>query len=133
MALRALWRRTRPLDRLVVALLLLFCGVLLVWLRPGPPGRRVIVERDGKVVFTAPLDRDRVFAVSGPLGATQLAIHQGGVRIEDSPCPHKVCIGMGRIDRRGEIIACVPNHLLVRIDGGPQGDRTGPDYDLLSR
>lgn len=131
MALSGVWRRTRLLDRLVVALLLLLCGLLLVWLRPGPPGRRLLVERDGKVVYTAPLDQERTVELAGRIGTTRLGIHQGSVCIEDSPCPHKVCIGMGRIERAGELLACVPNGLLVRIDGGAAA--AGEGYDLLSR
>ena len=119
MALKGAWRRTRPLDRLLVTLLLILCGVLLVWLRPGPPGSRVVVEREGKVIFTAPLDEERTVELAGRLGSTRLAIRHGSVRILDSPCPRKICIGMGSITRTGELLACVPNGLLVRIDGGP--------------
>lgn len=133
MALREVWNRTRPLDRLLVLLLLGLCGLLLVLLRPGGTGRRVIVEQAGRVVFTAPLDQDRTVAIAGPLGATRLAIRQGSVCILDSPCPHRVCIGMGRITRAGELLACVPNGLLVRIEGSPNGTGEAPPYDLLSR
>ena len=133
MALNGVWRRTRPLDRILVVLLLLLCGLLLVWLRPGPAGRRVIVERDGAVIFTAPLDQDRTVALAGRLGPTRLAIRHGSVCIEASPCPRKLCIGMGHIARSGQILACVPNGLLVRIDGGPTAAGKGGGYDLLSR
>jgi hypothetical protein len=133
MALKALWRRMRPGDRLVVGLLLGACGLLFVLLRPGAPGRKVMVERDGQVIFTAPLDRDRTVALKGPLGTTRLAIRDGTACIEESPCPRKVCIGMGRIARSGELLACVPNHLLVRVTGGPQEDDSAAPYDLLSR
>lgn len=133
MALKGAWRRTRPLDRLVVVLLLTLCAVLLVWLRPGPPGERVVVERAGKVVFTAPLDDERTVDVAGRLGPTRLAIRHGGVRILDSPCPRKLCIAMGSIARTGQLLACVPNGLLVRIVGDRDGRKPAPAYDLLSR
>jgi len=132
-ALKALWRRTRPGDRLVVGGLLAACGLLFVLLRPGAPGREVVVERDGRVIFTAPLDRDRTVALKGPLGTTRLAIRDGAACIEASPCSHKVCIGMGRIARSGELLACVPNHLLVRVTGGSHQDDSAAPYDLLSR
>ena len=47
------------------------------------------------------------------------------------PVPRKICIGMGAIARTGSILACVPNHLLVRI-AGKEGKKP-KDYDLLSR
>ncbi|GAB4168328.1 MAG: hypothetical protein Tsb0017_11540 [Geothermobacteraceae bacterium] len=130
MALKALWRRMTPGDRWVFvglalsALVLLALGLLL------PAGRKVLVERDGKIVWQAPLDRDTVAEIDGPLGPTRVVIEQGQVRVTDSPCPLKVCVGMGAVHRAGDWLACVPNHLLVRVTGGGETER---DYDLISR
>lgn len=120
-----------PLDRLLLAgLLLLALGLslALVWL---PGGSRVIVEQDGRTLYQGPLSESRQVQLDGPLGTTTLVLDQQGVKIIDSPCAYKVCIGMGQIGRVGEWIACVPNHLLIRIEGGaPPGEQ---DYDLISR
>jgi len=127
--MRALLRRMTALDRLIVAVLLL--GILASFFLLGsrPRGERVLVERDGRLLFSAPLGENRVVDLEGPLGSTRLEIRDGRARILASPCPTKACIGMGAIARRGELLACVPNQLLVRIDG--EGD--GADHDLLSR
>jgi hypothetical protein len=37
---------------------------------------------------------------------------------------------MGRIARQGQLLACVPNGLLVRIEGEPGEE---PSHDLISR
>jgi hypothetical protein len=37
-------------------------------------------------------------------------------------------MGMGEVSRAGELLACVPNELLVRIEGG-QEERS---HDLIS-
>lgn len=127
----ALWRRLTPLDRLLLAgLLLLAFGLLLAvaWL---PGGSRVLVERDGRTIYQAPLGEARQVQLEGPLGMTTLVLDQAGAKIVASPCLNKVCIGMGRVGRTGEWLACLPNHLLVRIEGGTSsGDQ---DYDLISR
>lgn len=131
MALKPLWDRLRPGDRWLLGALLLLCLGLLAWLTPGTRGRRVVAERDGQVIFVAPLDQPRRFALEGPLGKTELEIKGGAVRVLSSPCPRKICIGMGAIDRAGELLACVPNHLVIRVEGEAA---SGPkDYDLLSR
>lgn len=132
MALKGVWRRTTPLDRLLV--LLLFAAALggFAWLGHRPAGARVVALRDGRVIFTAPLDEPRTVELAGPLGNTVLRIADGAARILDSPCPRKICIGMGAISRRGAMVACVPNHILVRIEGkGAAGKEQS--YDLLSR
>lgn len=128
--MRALWRRMTLLDRLVVALLLVLTTASFSLLGRQPQGDWVVVERDGRLLFRAPLSEDRDVLLPGPLGATQLQIRDGRARILDSPCPHKVCLGMGGVFRSGQLIACVPNHLIVTIQG--DDGRESLDYDLLS-
>lgn len=131
MALKAIWRRLTPLDRLVVLLMLLGVGAAFVLLGQRTQGARVVVEQGGRVVFTAPLREDRTVSLPGPHGETVVAIRQGRACIATASCPNKVCMGMGEVSRRGEMIACVPNALLLHIEGDA-GDE-GKDYDLLSR
>jgi hypothetical protein len=57
-----------------------------------------------------------------------LSIHDGRACILSSPCPLKICMGMGKVSRAGELLACVPNELLVRIEG-IQEERS---HDLIS-
>ena len=131
MALKAIWRRLLPLDRLVVLLLLLGVGASFYFVGQRPKGKQVIVEQFGRVVFAAPLRSDRQVVVDGPHGHTVVAIRNGRARIVEASCPNKVCMGMGEVSRQGEVIACVPNVLLLHIEGAP--DDEGKDYDLLSR
>ncbi len=127
----ALWVRTTVLDRLVVVLLLVWVVASVLWAAQRPAGAHVVVERDGQVVFSAPLSEPRSARLSGPLGETVVEIEDGRARVISSPCPTKVCMGMGPASRYGDLLACVPNHLIVRIEGGRQEDT--PPYDLLSR
>jgi hypothetical protein len=125
-----LWGRMRPGDRVLVPLLLLVAVALIPLQFCRQPGRSVIAEVAGKVVFSAPLDRAQQVELSGPLGKTLLRIADGQARILASPCPNKLCIGMGQVSRSGELLACVPNRVLVRIEGGTSGAEQA--YDLLS-
>ncbi len=131
MALRELLPKTTPLDRGILGLLLIGLAFSFYFFAPGERGARVVVEREGKVIYTAPLGGDRTARLQGPLGETVLQIHQGRVCILDSPCRRKVCLAMGEVSGSGEVLACVPNELLVRIEGvSAEGEG---DYDLLTR
>ncbi|MDO3378397.1 NusG domain II-containing protein [Geoalkalibacter halelectricus] len=125
-----LWRRMTGLDRLITALLLAAVAASFALLGQREAGERVLVERDGRLLFSAPLDEARRVSLPGPLGDTLLEIADGQARILASPCAHKVCVGMGGVFRRGALIACVPNRLIVHIEG--QGEEGAPAYDLLS-
>ncbi len=130
MALKGLWRRTTWLDRGLVALLLGVTLASFLLLAGAPAGARVVVERDGATIFAAPLDQDREVRLQGTLGEALLVIEGGRVCIREAPCSNRVCIGMGKVSRSGDLLACVPNGLLVRIEGAAPGEK---DYDLLSR
>ena len=74
-----------------------------------------ITGKGGEWVY--PLKQDRKVEVEGPLGATIVEIAGGTVRVEDSPCPNKTCVASGAISRPGQWVACLPNAVMVRIDG----------------
>jgi hypothetical protein len=59
---------------------------------------------------------------AGPLGETEIIVENGAVRIGKSPCPHHYCQRMGSINRKGEILVCVPNRIVVSITGGSEQD-----------
>jgi hypothetical protein len=84
---------------------------------PGKgPAEVTITGKDG--VWAYPLSIDRKVAIAGPLGDTHIEIRAKAVHIEDSPCPNKTCIAAGAISGSGQWLACLPNRVFVRVDGG---------------
>lgn len=131
MAVTRLWARLTRLDRAIVLSLLGLCLVGMLRTRSTGPGDWLIVERSGDIVFRARLGSDQSARLSGPIGETLLIVQDGRARVESSPCRDKVCIGMGEIRFPGELLACVPNRILITIPGvRPEGE---VGYDLLSR
>ncbi|PLX87811.1 MAG: hypothetical protein C0619_14525 [Desulfuromonas sp.] len=129
MALGELLQRLTRFDRYLILCLSLLVGVSFLLPFGRQAGARLIVEADNRTVFSAPLDTPRQFAVEGPLGMTRMEVRNGAVRVLHSPCPQKICIGLGEARRAGDLLACVPNRIVVRIEG----DVEGAAYDLLSR
>lgn len=128
--MKAPWQVMTPGDWLVVLALLGISLAGIAWLAAAPTGSRVVVTCGDQTCFTAGLDQDRSVDLDGPLGRTHLVIDAKGAYVTSSPCPRKVCMAMGPAKRSGDLLACVPNRIMVRIEG-PNGQE-GP-YDLLSR
>lgn len=42
----------------------------------------------------------------------------GRIRFSTADCPDKVCVRTGWISHWGEIAACVPGHLILKVNGG---------------
>jgi hypothetical protein len=122
--------RMTPGDCLLAVCLLSLALAGLTWSATGPVGARVVVSDGQKVLYTAPLDALVEVDLEGPLGPTRLRIDELGARIIDSPCPLKVCMGMGPARRAGDILACLPNQILVEVVGPGVED---VPYDMLSR
>jgi hypothetical protein len=76
----------------------------------------IVAGPGGEWVY--PLDEDRELRVPGPLGDTIIDIEAGSARIVDSPCPNKTCVASGSLSRPGQWAACLPNRVLVRVEGG---------------
>jgi len=74
--------------------------------------------------FVYPLEQDLDLEIEGPLGITHVEIDDGRVRVTESPCREKICIAAGWVSQSGEWIACLPNRVFLRVEGG---EETGVD------
>ncbi|MDX2495213.1 MAG: NusG domain II-containing protein [Desulfuromusa sp.] len=124
-------QRLTPFDRklLVVVAVLVVLSFLLPLTQKA--GARVVVSSDDRIIFVAPLDKDQRVELEGPFGITILQIKDGGARVISSPCAQKVCIRMGEARHAGDLLACVPNQLVIRIEGDGKGEDA--EYDFISR
>jgi len=122
--------RLTPFDRKLLLVVTILVALSFLLLLQRSHGARVVVSAADRIVFVAPLDREQRVELDGPLGITVLEIKKGAVRIISSPCSRKICINMGAIDQTGDLIACIPNQLVIRIEGKNKEDE---EYDFISR
>ena len=120
-----------PLDRRLLVLVSVVVVLSFPLVLQQEEGARVIISSDQRVVFVASLDESQRAELNGPLGKAMIEIANGGVRVLSSPCRQQVCVRMGEARHAGDLIACVPNHLVIGIEGQQGG--AGKDYDLISR
>ena len=110
-------------DLIIVAVLLAAALALFFLMRSRQAqetgdGARVVVTVDGQEIGRYPLSRSGTFSLNG--GTNVLVIENGEAWVSEAACPDKVCMGMGKISRNGEFIACLPNRLLVVIEGAAE-------------
>jgi hypothetical protein len=85
-------------------------------------GRHVVVEVEGRHILELSLNIDTVQKVKGPLGETTIMVKDNKAWIVSSPCPDHLCMKMGKISRKGEIVVCVPNRVILTISGGGENN-----------
>jgi len=108
-------------DKILIVLLVFFNVGLFYYFGSGfNRGDWVVIEVDAKRVARFPLTSEQVVHVQGPLGTTEVEIKKGRARIVRSPCKLKVCIKSGYIQYADRLSACLPNKVVVRIEGETQ-------------
>ena len=110
-------------DLMIVGVLLLAALALFFLMRSRQDrdtgdGARAVVTVDGQEIGRYPLSRSGTFSLNG--GTNVLVIENGEAWVSEAACPDKVCMGMGKISRNGEFIACLPNRLLIVVEGAAE-------------
>ena len=114
--------RPRILDYLAMVLAIgaVVGFSLFAFAETGAGSRALIQAEAGDFVYT--LETETAFSIDGPLGPSDLAIEDGGIRFVASPCRDKICIAGGLITEAGQWVACLPNRIFVRVEGGEESE-----------
>lgn len=119
----------RPGD---IIIYLIFSG-LIVWAVAtfsSVPGSAELVHiKADEGDFWYPLNQDRTLKVDGPLGETEIHIHDGNVYVEDSPCRDKLCVYAAPLHTDGAWNACLPNRVFVEVRAEQAGGANGTGGD----
>lgn len=108
-------------DKFLIVLLLILC-VLTFWqTRHGNKmGVSAVVFVDKVQQARLSLEQEGVYPFSGPLGVTIVRVEKEQIFVEKSSCPYHMCERTGPIQRAGQIIVCLPNHLYIKIEAPVQ-------------
>jgi hypothetical protein len=84
-------------------------------------GSRAVIKVHGRSVRTIELSRNggkAVYSVLGMMGPAKVEVEGKRVRMSEAPCPDRICVRGGWIDRPGESIVCIPNQMEMYIESG---------------
>lgn len=116
-------------DLLVALVILILAAALAVPLFPrAEQALTVQVVLDGELILSRrldDLDEPVRFPVEGAYPLT-LELSREGVRVLETACPGEDCLRTGMIARAGRQIICLPNRLVVTLEGGPSS------YDAMT-
>ena len=57
------------------------------------------------------------FEVEGPCGTNRIAVEHGRICVESADCPDQICVHQGWISNSAAPIVCLPNKLVIRVEG----------------
>ena len=109
-------------DILLIALLLLLSLLPLAkWGQPEPVCYAEI-RRGEDIIKRLRLTGHRgitqftiTYTVNGQEKHNHIRLEDEKIAVTDADCPDKICVQTGAISKTGEIIACLPHHLIIEI------------------
>ena len=107
----------RVADFIVIAVVLI-CAVG-IWLYPAfsQTGGVAKISQNDATQFI-PLKDSREITLEN----ATVKVENGTISIVDATCPDLVCVKTGAISRQGQSIICVPNHIVITIEGEQEID-----------
>ena len=110
-------------DLLLILALLLLAGAAWLYMSlTREPGGEAVVTIDGEERARLPLDEDGQWVFESARGENTLVIENGEAYISQASCPDHICVHQGRVSFDGETIVCLPNRLIVTIEGGKSAE-----------
>lgn len=90
----------------------------LVWSRwQTGSADRVLIRSQGEPFAELNLKTPQRVLVPGPLGTTEIEIHNGVVRVAKDPSPRQLCVNQGWLSHPGQIAICLPNRVSIEVLG----------------
>jgi len=102
-----------------------FFSAFRAYVKPQGLARVLIRGQESEWLF--PVDAEETVIVPGPLGDTVVRIHENRAWVESSPCENQTCVASGLLARQGQWAACLPNNVLLIIEGAG-----GEDVDTIA-
>ena len=103
-------------DLLFALVLILAFAIMLATIKKGDKGHYVTVSIDGDAVGSYVLtEKEQTIAIGDN---NVLTIINGGAFMSHAACPDQICVKKGKISKVGEDIVCMPNRVIVKVEGG---------------
>lgn len=118
-----------PGDKILIAALLLsslFLSFLLFFNTQA--GKIAIISVNGKEIKRLNLSEEQQLEFTGAQGRFVVQVQEHAIKMLESTCPGALCCQMGSINKPNQVIVCVPNRVIIRIEGGSADEH----FDLIT-
>lgn len=116
------------IDILIAVSIVLF-GLYWLMMRDfnGATDKTVVIYKDDDVIWTLPMQKDRIIQLE-PFGVSMVVeIRDQKVRVLSSSCQQQICVRKGWTGQVHNPIICIPNKITIDVTGAD------PGYDAITR
>jgi hypothetical protein len=84
-------------------------------------GSAALLYIDGSLVYKIDLNIDKEYELDVVNGTAKIKVTGGKLYMKESPCPRKICVSDSPVFKEGDSLICVPNKIVVKIQGKGEG------------
>jgi hypothetical protein len=116
-----------------ILMIVLPAAAIVIWALFGNvfsrSGTAAEIYYESRLVKTVVLSagRDESFSIAEVPAVMFHRYSDGSIAFTESDCPDKICIKSGRLHLVGQMAACLPNRLYVKIVGTGSNNTDSPD------
>lgn len=107
---------------LALGILVLASAAVLLFVPKTGEGRTASIYLEGELYRTVDLVNVKKPYTIQVGQANTVLVEQGRIRVEQADCPDRLCIDMGWSSSPAKPIVCLPNKVLIVVDGGPDDE-----------
>ena len=109
--------RLKALDILILAFSAAIIFMIGGMAHSGDASSTRVIIRGPEKTWEYPIDAEVELRVEGSIGETVVRISRGRAAIVASPCGGQTCVAAGELHRNGQWAACLPNKVIVLLEG----------------
>ena len=119
-------QQIRKTDIVLIGLILAIAAGIFLCLQIRHAGRGtadiVVIRTDGQEIGRFALSEDAVIPLDTRYGHNQLRIEDGRARMVEADCPDGYCMEQAAVSKAGDVIVCLPHHLVVEAEEASGGE-----------
>jgi hypothetical protein len=114
----------KRIDVIIIALILAAALAAMAYAsslgraEPAEGGLQAEIYEDGVLTRVLPLAEASEVVINTSRGYNRVVVENGGVRISEADCDSQTCVHSGTKALPGDMIACLPHRLVIKIGGG---------------
>lgn len=104
-------------DLKLILILIIILALPLFILNNKKSGNIALVYYESKVILKIDLNIDKEYNVEGLNGNVKIVVKDSKIKVDEENSPKHLCSKKGYISREYETIICLPNKIIIKIEG----------------
>lgn len=110
-------------DLKLVGVLLIIISIFFIMINiTKKEGKTAVVYYEDKEILKIDLNTNKEYTVKGYLGDVVLEVKNNKIRVKEENSYNHICSKEGYISESGKSLICLPNKIIIKIDGKSEID-----------